>query len=74
MKRLLIIALFATVALLIVRTRLPKVQKSMEAHCKAMFEKMSNPPKTTTVDDVKEISTTEGVGESSSSLEGACCS
>ena len=47
MKRLLILGLFATVALLIVRTRLPKVREQLEAHCEDMFERMPDtfPPK-----------------------------
>ena len=42
MKRLLIIALIATVAFLIVRTRLPKLHERMMARCKAMFEQNSS--------------------------------
>ena len=43
MKRLLIIGVFATVALLIVRMGFPKLHERLEARCKAMFEKMSSP-------------------------------
>jgi hypothetical protein len=43
MKRLLIIGVFATVALLIIRARLPKLHERMEARCKAMFEKNASP-------------------------------
>jgi hypothetical protein len=47
MKRILIVGAFATIAFLILRTRVSTLRKRLEARCEAMFEQMPNtfPPK-----------------------------
>lgn len=58
MKRILIVGAFATIAFLILRTRVSKLRERLEARCERMFEQMPDtfPPKRA-MNGIEEIRT-----------------